>query len=95
MFYVTQDVLAQVLSIKSTTPERLSTHELAIANRICHCTVCNWLWVRRKSTFPERCPSCHSRAWDRPLISAMMAAAKNIPEQERRQERNKSEKEGE
>ena len=41
MFSITQTVLSQLLAINNTTPERLSTHEAAIAQRICHCALCN------------------------------------------------------
>jgi hypothetical protein len=72
MFSIPQDVLKQLLSVKNTTPERLSNHELAIAARICHCTLCDSLWCRRPKGIPDRCPKCHKRGWDRPLLSAML-----------------------
>ena len=74
MFTFTQTVLQQVLSIRLTTPERLSAHETEIANRICHCTQCNNMWVRKRKGIPDRCPKCHKRNWDRPLLTAIIAA---------------------
>lgn len=76
MFSITQTVLSQLLAINNTTPERLSTHEAAIAQRICHCALCNNLWIHRVTKIPDRCPACHQRAWDRPLLTAMILADK-------------------
>lgn len=72
MFQLTQAVLKQLLSTKNTSPDRLSASERAIVDRICLCTTCEQLWIRRKQKLPERCPYCHSRAWDRPFISALI-----------------------
>lgn len=73
MFDAPKDVLRKLLSFKNTTPERLSVSEMAIANRIEHCTLCDNFWVRRKNKIPDRCPCCHKRGWDRPLLHAMLA----------------------
>jgi predicted Zn-ribbon and HTH transcriptional regulator len=77
MFAFPQTVLRQLLSAKLNTPERLSHQEREITDRICHCVLCDMLWIRRKTNIPDRCPKCHKRAWDRPLLSAMLAAAVN------------------
>jgi predicted Zn-ribbon and HTH transcriptional regulator len=92
VFSIPQDVLRQLLSVKNTTPERLSAHETEIASRICHCTLCHWLWIRRKKTVPDRCPNCHARAWDRPLLTAMLSAAKPTTHNHNSQEQTKSER---
>jgi predicted Zn-ribbon and HTH transcriptional regulator len=74
MFGYTQVILKQLLAAKSTTPERLTDHERAIAERICLCAVCEYLWVRKLQKTPERCPKCHAYNWNRPLLTAMLAA---------------------
>jgi hypothetical protein len=76
VFAIPQPILAQVLKLKTTAPERLSQHEKEIADRICWCSLCNWLWVRNPHKLPDRCPHCHKRAWDRPLLTALIAASK-------------------
>lgn len=84
MFDLPKDVLKKLLSIANTAPERLSLSEKAIADRIAHCTICDNFWVRRKSKLPDRCPTCHKRGWDRPLLDAMVQASgqKSKPEKE-------------
>jgi hypothetical protein len=74
VFDLPKPLLKQLLTFKNTAPERLSNSELEIAGRICHCTRCDNYWVRRKHKQPDRCPACHARDWDRPLIAAMLAA---------------------
>jgi hypothetical protein len=74
VFDLPKPLLKQLLTFKNTAPERLSNSELEIANRVCHCTKCDNFWVRRKAKLPDRCPDCHARDWDRPLIAAMLAA---------------------
>ena len=91
MFSFTQDVLTQLLSIKNTSPERLSEHERKICDRICHCTQCTYLWIRKFTRLPERCPNCHARDWDRPLITAMLTTAKASTNQPDCQEGTKGE----
>ena len=73
MFSFPQTVLSAVLSVKNTTPERLSETERRVADRICACTVCQYLWIRNVNKIPMRCPKCHTAAWDRPLLSALMS----------------------
>jgi hypothetical protein len=79
VFQIPQPILAQVLKLRTTAPERLSQHETEIANRICWCSLCGWLWVRNPTKLPERCPHCHKRAWDRPLLTALLAASHAQP----------------
>lgn len=74
MFDLPKPLLKQLLTLKNASPERLSNSELEIAARIRHCVQCDNYWVRRKTREPERCPACHARNWDRPLITAMLAA---------------------
>jgi len=69
-----QPILLQLLTTLKTAPERLSASETEIAKRICICSVCTRLWVRRKAKLPDRCPGCHRRDWDRPLIAALLRA---------------------
>lgn len=72
MFDLPKSILKQLLTLKNTAPERLSAQEMELVERIVHCTLCDNFWVRRKQKLPERCPSCHKRGWDRPLITAMV-----------------------
>ena len=72
MFDLPQTILNRLLTIKNLTPERLSNDEMQIAARVCHCTLCDSFWVRRLKVSPPRCPNCHKRGWDRPLLTAMM-----------------------
>lgn len=74
MYDLPQDILSKLLTHRNTTPERLSASEKEIAERIAHCTLCDNFWVRRKGKLPDRCPRCHKRGWDRPLLTAMLAA---------------------
>jgi predicted Zn-ribbon and HTH transcriptional regulator len=91
VFTLSKSVLLQLLSVRISTPERLSEHETKIAARICHCTCCDYYWIRKTSKIPDRCPNCHRAAWDRPLLTAMAAAdkskssaAQNQPDGERK-----------
>lgn len=52
---------------------------MEIAKRIMHCTQCDYLWVRKRKAIPDRCPKCHKRSWDRPLLSALMLAGNTTP----------------
>ena len=74
-----QPVLSQLLRLYCEAKERLSGSEQGLAARICSCTLCHFYWVRRKSQVPLRCPSCHKRGWDRPMLTALLAA--NLPPQ--------------
>lgn len=76
MFDLPKDVLSKLLTYRNTAPERLSASEMAIAMRIVHCTLCDNFWVRRKTKLPDRCPLCHKRGWDRPLLQAMLDQAR-------------------
>ena len=76
MFDLPQDVLNKVLATYKQAPERLTPGEIEIAKRIEVCTECQAVWVRRIKNRPIRCPRCFSRAWDRPLINALVAGAK-------------------
>lgn len=74
MFSIPQTILKQLLTTFNTSPERLTDSEAAIAKRIAYCSGCDRLWIKRKHSTPERCPGCHSRAWNRPFLSALIAA---------------------
>lgn len=74
MFDLPKDVLKKLVTTRNTAPERLTPSETVIADRIEFCTLCEYLWVRRKKASPPRCPSCHKLGWNRPLINAMLAA---------------------
>ena len=69
-----QTVLRQVLSQAQTRANTMTTDELRFAARICDCSICSHLWVKRKPQNPARCPACHSTAWNRPMINAMARA---------------------
>lgn len=68
-----QHILSKLLTARNTKPESLTATELGIANRIELCTLCTYLWVNRKRKKPQRCPNCHKRAWDRPLINLLLS----------------------
>jgi hypothetical protein len=68
-----QSVLRKVLTLYLTHPEQLTVHEQEMGERICSCTLCDVLWVRRKKRIPQRCPKCHKHGWNRPLIEQMRA----------------------
>jgi len=78
-FELPQTVLAQLLSMKNTAPERLSHDETELAARICRCSLCAYLWVRRLTRIPDRCPKCHKRGWDRPFLNALLGASTPTP----------------
>jgi predicted Zn-ribbon and HTH transcriptional regulator len=90
VFSFAQEVLKQLLSIKNTSPERLSRHETEIAARVCHCTLCGYLWIRKFAKLPDRCPQCHARAWDRPLLTAMLTTQKPTTPQPPSQDERKA-----
>jgi hypothetical protein len=73
MFDVPKSILRKMLNVYHSHPEQLSTHEQAICERIVICSLCDNVWVRRAKKVPDRCPACHRRAWDRPLLEALMA----------------------
>lgn len=68
-----QAVLRKLLTLYLTHKEQLTVHEQQIADRICSCTLCDWLWVRRIKRIPTRCPKCHRTAWNRPLLEQIRA----------------------
>jgi uncharacterized paraquat-inducible protein A len=69
----TQTVLRKVLTVFLTHPEQLTEHEQQIAERVCSCSLCDVLWLRRKKRSPQRCPRCHRHAWNRPLLESIRA----------------------
>jgi hypothetical protein len=73
-YQIPQTVLAQLLTMKNTAPERLSHDEAELSTRICRCSLCAYLWIRRLAQIPDRCPKCHKRGWDRPFLNALLAA---------------------
>lgn len=66
-------VLRKVLTVYLTHPEQLTEHESALAERICSCSLCDAIWIRRKKKSPQRCPRCHKHAWNRPLLESIAA----------------------
>ena len=74
MFDMPKAVLLKLLTVLHTAPQQLTATERALAERICHCCLCDALWIRRKKKTPERCVNCHKRGWDRPLLEALLAA---------------------
>jgi hypothetical protein len=82
-----QTVLRKLLTLYLTHKEQLTVHEQAIAERICTCTLCETLWVRRKRRIPNRCPHCHRTAWNRPILEQIRA----IDEAQTQQAANKAE----
>lgn len=66
-------VLRKVLTVYLTHPEQLTEHEQQIAERICSCSLCDALWMRRMKRSPQRCPRCHKHAWNRPLLESIAA----------------------
>lgn len=88
MFDLPKDVLSKLLTYRNSSPERLSASEMTIAMRIVHCTLCDNFWVRRKNKLPDRCPNCHRRSWDRPLLQAMLDKASPTTPTPKKQEPN-------
>jgi predicted Zn-ribbon and HTH transcriptional regulator len=72
MFDLPKPILAQLLSAFNTRKDTLSSDEQMLASRICFCTLCDYIWVRRLKREPDRCPSCHRRGWNMPLVNAML-----------------------
>lgn len=68
-----KSLLIKFLHLYHTHQEQLTPHEVEIAERICACSLCDNVWVRRKKKLPERCPQCHKHSWNRPLLEAMKA----------------------
>jgi hypothetical protein len=70
-----------MLTLYITHPEQLTEHEQLLSERICSCTLCDVLWVRRKKKSPQRCPACHKHGWNRPLITSLQAIEQSQLEQ--------------
>jgi predicted Zn-ribbon and HTH transcriptional regulator len=68
-----QPVLRKILTVYLTHKEQLTAHEQELAIRICSCTLCEHLWVRRIKRIPSRCPKCARTSWNRPLIESLRA----------------------
>jgi hypothetical protein len=77
VFSYSQPVLKALLTLKNTNPGALSTSERDIADRICFCSECSYLWIRNAKRIPERCPHCHKRNWDRATLSLLVAQDRN------------------
>jgi predicted Zn-ribbon and HTH transcriptional regulator len=73
-FELPQAVLRKLRELYKSNPLQLSDTEKHIGERIEICSACNYCWYRRAKKRPERCPNCHSRAWDRPLVAALVDA---------------------
>jgi predicted Zn-ribbon and HTH transcriptional regulator len=73
-FELPQAVLRKLRNLYKSNPLQLSPTEQRIGERIEICSNCDYCWYRRSKKKPERCPKCHSRAWDRPLIAALVDA---------------------
>jgi uncharacterized paraquat-inducible protein A len=73
-FELPPTVLLKLRNLFRSNPLQLTATESAIAQRIETCSACEYVWYRRLKKRPQRCPKCHSRAWDRPLIAALLEA---------------------
>ena len=71
---LSQAVLRKLLTAYLTQKETLTQHEQKIAERVCSCTLCNHLWVRRIKRMPDRCPKCARTSWNRPLLEYLIAS---------------------
>jgi len=70
---LSQTVLRKMLTVHLTHNEQLTLHEQELAKRICNCTLCDHLWVRRIKRIPTRCPKCARTSWNRPLLESLRA----------------------
>ena len=70
------EVLRKLRNLYKSNPLQLSDTEKRIGERIEICSNCDYCWYRRARKKPERCPRCHTRAWDRPLVAALVEAHK-------------------
>jgi predicted Zn-ribbon and HTH transcriptional regulator len=66
-----------MLTVHLTHNEQLTEHEQNLAKRICSCTLCEHLWVRRIKRIPTRCPKCARSSWNRPLLESLRAIESN------------------
>jgi predicted Zn-ribbon and HTH transcriptional regulator len=73
-FELPDSVLRKLKNLSASNPLQLSETEQRLAQRIEVCSACNAVWFRRAKRKPDRCPRCHSRAWDRPLVAALVEA---------------------
>lgn len=78
MFDLPKSILKKVLTTFHTNRDALTPDEQQLALRICFCTLCEYYWVRRFKPDPERCPQCHKRGWNMPLVNAMKASTDTI-----------------
>lgn len=69
-------VLRKLKNLFASNPLQLSETEQNMARRIEVCSNCDAVWFRRAKRKPARCPKCHSRSWDRPLVAALVEAYK-------------------
>jgi len=73
-FDLPKPVLEKLRNLFNANPLQLSDTEQSIAKRVEICAICHYVWYRRAGKKPARCAGCHSRLWDRPLISALVEA---------------------
>lgn len=71
---LSQTVLRRLLTAYLTKKETLTVHEQKLCERICTCTLCDHLWVRRIKKIPARCPKCARTSWNRPLLEFLIAS---------------------
>lgn len=87
MFDMPKSILRKLLTVYHTQPAQLTESESSIAGRIVVCSLCDNLWLRRRKKLPDRCPKCHRRAWNRPLLEAMLAATPTTRKTESQEEK--------
>jgi predicted Zn-ribbon and HTH transcriptional regulator len=68
----TKDVILALFHESKQVDNQLTDTEKAIAERICVCAACNYIWLRQKNKAPKRCPECNSPHWDLPLLRRIM-----------------------
>ena len=78
-FELPDTVLRKLKNLFASNPLQLSETEQRLAARVEVCSACNCVWFRRAKRKPDRCPRCHSRSWDRPLVAALVEAHKTAP----------------
>ena len=71
---LSQAVLRKLLTAYLTQKETLTQHEQNLAERVCTCTLCEHLWVRRIKRIPTRCPKCARTSWNRPMLEYLIAS---------------------
>jgi hypothetical protein len=74
-FNLAKTVLRKLRMVYLEHPQQLTETERLIAERICVCSLCDDIWIRRGKKMPRRCVGCHKTQWDRPLLNAMVQAA--------------------